>query len=197
MYAPHVPRFMILVHMFPHVPQSQCYSEMFPSPVAPQTYITQSLCSPVLMFPIFPSPYVSSLCSPVPVLPSLDWKHFRGALGLGNKGIGEHSDWGTSLGNIGNGEQKDWGTYGLGNIFGEHREWKHWGTSLGKIGTGNSYGEDWVWGTKCLGGHSYCGISVGKIGAGSHLWGISSLGRGWRTKGLGSKGTGKHRDWET
>ena len=55
----------------PHVPQSLCYPEMFPSPVAPQTYIIQSLCSPVPMFPIFPSPYVSqSLCSPVPALPS-------------------------------------------------------------------------------------------------------------------------------
>ena len=42
-----------------HVPQSLCYSEMFPSPVAPQTYITQSLCSPVPMFPIFHSPFVS------------------------------------------------------------------------------------------------------------------------------------------
>ena len=49
---------------------------MFPSPVVPQTYITQSLCSPVLMFSIFPSPSVSSpyvpqsLCSPVHLLPS-------------------------------------------------------------------------------------------------------------------------------
>ena len=39
---------------------------MFPSPIAPQTYITQSLCSPVPMFPIFPSSFVSqSLCSPL------------------------------------------------------------------------------------------------------------------------------------
>ena len=62
---PYVPRFFILVPVS-HVPQSLCYPEMFPSPVATQTYITQSLCSPVPMFPIFPSPYVSqSLCSPV------------------------------------------------------------------------------------------------------------------------------------
>ena len=61
---------------------------MFPSPVAPQTYITQSLCSPVPMFrispsPMFPSRYVPQplcspvhlfsipyRCSPVPMLPS-------------------------------------------------------------------------------------------------------------------------------
>ena len=59
-----------------HGPQSLCYPEMFPSPVAPQTYITQSLCFPVPMFPIFPSPYVSqSLCSPAPVLPSTFVSH--------------------------------------------------------------------------------------------------------------------------
>ena len=58
------------------VPQSLCYPEMFPSPVAPQTYITQSLCSPVPMFPIFhspmfPSPYAPQpLCSPVHLFPS-------------------------------------------------------------------------------------------------------------------------------
>ena len=53
-----------------HVPQSLCYPEMFPSPVAPQTYITQPLCSPVPMFPIFPSPYVPPTSSPVPMFPS-------------------------------------------------------------------------------------------------------------------------------
>ena len=73
--SPYVPRFIILV-LVSHAPQSLCYPEMFPSPVAPQTYITQSLCSPVPMFPIFPipmfpSPYVpQSLCSPVHLFPS-------------------------------------------------------------------------------------------------------------------------------
>ena len=51
--------------MFPSSP------EMFPSPVAPQTYITQSLFSPIPMFPLIHSPYVSPfLCSPVSMFPS-------------------------------------------------------------------------------------------------------------------------------
>ena len=59
-----------------HVPQSLCYPEMFPSPVVHRIYIliTQSLCSPVPMFPIFPSTHDShipqSLYSPVPIFPS-------------------------------------------------------------------------------------------------------------------------------
>ena len=39
--------------------QSRCSPEMFPSPVVSQTYIIQSLCSPV---PKFPTPYISPKC---------------------------------------------------------------------------------------------------------------------------------------
>ena len=64
---PYVPHFMILVIISPyvsHVPPQY----LLPSPVAPQTYITQSLCSSVPMYPIFPRSYVpQSLCSPVPI----------------------------------------------------------------------------------------------------------------------------------
>ena len=43
------------------------------------------------------------------------------------------------------------------------------------------------WGTKGLGEHRDWGISLGNIGTGNHLWGISRL---------GNKGAGEHRDWE-
>ena len=73
---PYVPRFMILVPMFPMSPSPYDTPEMFP-PLRPKTHITQSLCSPVPMFPIFPSPNVpspyvpQSLCSPVHGFPDL------------------------------------------------------------------------------------------------------------------------------
>ena len=78
---PYVPQYLCspLYDISPyvsHVPQSLCYPEMFPSPVVHRIYIliTQSLCSPVPMFPIFPSTHDShipqSLYSPVPIFPS-------------------------------------------------------------------------------------------------------------------------------
>ena len=154
--SPYIPRFMILAPVFPqsrcspnlfypapvfpcthvsHTPQSLCFPvPMFPSPCAPQ-----SICFPVPIYrcslvPMFPQLIYQSLCSPVlfhrsvfhflysphmipsPYVPQSrdwgtsglgnmsgehrDWKHFRGTSGLGNKGIGDHRDWGTSLGNI-------------------------------------------------------------------------------------------------
>ena len=96
----------------PFASQSLCSPKMFPNP-----YVPQFLCSPVPMFPqlvhqslfssvlflslcspnIFPNPYVPPTSSPVPVFPSPYL----------------HRDW-----------KHCRGTSGLGNMFGEYREWK-------------------------------------------------------------------------
>ena len=143
-----------------HVPQSICYPEMHNSPVAPQTYITQSLCSPVPMFlilsspyvfhsrcspvPKFPSPYApQSLCSPVPMLPREEHRDWGMSLeNIRERKIiyGEYRDWGIKgVENIGTGQQKKWGISELGNKgsgnlgTGKHRDW--WSNGLWKIGT--------------------------------------------------------------
>ena len=121
---------------------------------------------------MFPSP-IPQKCFPFPIFLTHDPQSYvPQSLWLGNKGIREHRDWGRSLGNIGTGnilgEHRDWGTKGLGNIS------MDWGISLGIIGNGNTYVEHRDWGT-----------SLGKIGTGNHLWGISRL---------GNIGTGEHRD---
>ena len=67
--SPYVPLLMLLVPMFPNPFGTQNVS----SPITPQTYITQSLFSPVPMFSLIPSAYISQyLCSPVSMLPGLD-----------------------------------------------------------------------------------------------------------------------------
>ena len=92
-----VPMFPKVYSPVPMFPQLVHKSLCFP--VLFHRNVFHSLCSPTCSpVPMFPSPYVPPTSSPVPMFPSP---------------------------NIGTGEQRDWGTYGLGNIFGEHREWKH------------------------------------------------------------------------
>ena len=74
LYVSHIPQslcspFYYISLYVSHIPQSLCSPERFPGPVAPHPYITQSLFSPVTVFPIIPSHSVSqSLCSTVPTL---------------------------------------------------------------------------------------------------------------------------------
>ena len=153
---------------------------------SPTTKIPQSLCSPVPMFPIFPSPYMfpspyvpqslcsllhlfpspysvhQSLCSPVPMFPTtIPQKCFPFPI------FPKHVP--QSL-------------CSPEPMFPKY-----------KIGTGNGSGEYRVWGTNDLGEQRDWGIPLGNIGMGNHLWGIPRLGnkgawehRGWEAKGLGN-----------
>ena len=153
---------------------------------SPTTKITQSLCSPVPMFPIFPSPYMfpspyvpqslcslvhlfpspysvhQSLCSPVPMFPTtIPQKCFPFPI------FPKHVP--QSL-------------CSPEPMFPKH-----------KIGTGNGSGEYRVWGTKDLGEQRDWEYLWGTLGWET----IYGEYRDWGIKGLENIGVGKQRGWET
>ena len=145
-------------------------SLMFTVPIFPKCFfppavpmfpkdVPLSLCSPSLnstaMTPLFhrsafhslfPPKHVSqSLCSPEMPRCSYAPRSLSGVpknIGTGSMGTGGHLDC----------DYRDWGTSGLGNIFGEHGEWKHFSRAYRDWGT-QGLGEYMDWGAKGRGGY--------------------------------------------
>ena len=153
-----VPMFPKLIH------QSLCYQllfhrsfhplyspNMFPSP-----YVPQCLCSPKM----FPSPYDPPTSSAAPMFPVLFHRSVFHSLCSPNMFPSPYVP--------------QW-AYGLGNIFGEHKEWKHLCVTYELA---NIFGKKMGLGTV-----------LAKMGSGNII-----LTGAW---GLGNKGTAEHRDCGT